>query len=180
MKKAISITGILTIILFLYHAIICTCLYGGVMKYSSVFKASGGFVFLIILVHFLCNFIELIKRTIRKKNVKNYTKLNKDNYLQNYSGYLIAIFVVIHIILMECFMLFKTSIFYITVLTTQIIFTFLLFQHIYLSIPRLFISLGIISKESTYEVVKKATLVISIVLAVCIMGIQFIYYIRLI
>lgn len=167
LRKINSIILILILFILIRHAIITSLCMAGLIKYSPNLKETGRELFLCLLLHIIISFYLFIKDKIKQKNIKTYSFIRKDTDIQIYSGIVIIVFIILHIIIYQASVMNLP----LSIKIMHIIIDTLLFIsiniHLQVSIPRLLISFGFLKADQSYQ---KINMLIKIALFIILVG----------
>lgn len=178
LRKFNSILVILIFILLCLHSLLSALLFLNWIGYTPMIKVYGLLLLAIVFIHIIISLHLFLKDRKNQKRIRLYNHINNESSIQAYSGVLIIVCIVLHILSY----IFLPA--YIPILSWKIahllvdtLLFIMLFIHLQLSIPRLLMSLGFLTEDDSYDNCKRYFNIILGVLVVILFLVELSYYI---
>lgn len=171
-RKINTIIIVIIVLLLAFHAAANVLLFTGLVGYSPIFKASGRWLFYPLVVHIAISLYLYITDKLKKS--RDYKNLTKETTIQIVSGIFIILFAALHI-LNHSLGTMNPDEFLIHIIVDNLLFISIA-AHLYVSIPRLFVSLGFLEGEGDYGTAKKRIGIFILIALLIIFTAQAIFY----
>ena len=152
LRKINSLVLLVIFILLLTHACESILYLIGLSPYSPNMQVTGRRLFLWVFLHVIISLYLVIRDKISNRKFKKYTTRAKDTQKQVISGIAIVIFVILHVVTYSIspVNILNNQMIYIHLIIDNLLFYSLL-THLTISIPRLMMSFGFLTKKDAYE-----------------------------
>ncbi|WP_379129645.1 hypothetical protein [Paenibacillus sp. sgz500958] len=157
MKKITAIFGALSTVFFLIHLVVACIYYVGIMPYGYIHMTIGGILSITMSIHMIAATTLMVQNRQRDKKAKQYPKLNMSVVLQFATGIFTGIFLLLHVLVIELNKSFDGTIFDVIYVSVEFLFILVVCTHIAVSVPKHFISMGLIKRRETYPLIQKRT-----------------------
>lgn len=170
MRKINTILVTLIIIMLGKHGITSALYFLGIIDYSSNFIMTGRRLFIVVGVHILVSSALYLKDKLNRRGLRFYKELSKPTIVQMITGMLIFLFMLFHwgsyakVSAKQVPDVFSVALKHWSV---DVIFISSIMLHLYVSIPRWIISLGLVKERKHFQKAKKC---ITIILAIAWSG----------
>ena len=152
LRKINSLVLLVIFILLLNHACESILYLIGISPYSPNMQVTGRRLFLWVGLHVIISLYLFIRDKISNRKFKKYAVIGNDTQKQVLSGMGIVIFVILHVITYSIspVNILNNQMIYIHLVIDNLLFYSLLI-HLTLSIPRLMMSFGFLTKKDAYK-----------------------------
>lgn len=166
MKKTTTILGVFTMIIFILHAVISFAYFMGLREYSFAYNITGVILAGIMTFHFIFGLIIIIRTSKKTANERFYMKYILEYSLHNMTGIFSFALALVHSLFIELNRYFQTPIFSMCWLITDVLLYTVVFVHLSISIPHMFIGFGLCTNSDTYKKIKKVTYILGVICTV--------------
>lgn len=176
LRKINSILIVILILMLVYHALLATLYFLGIIGYMPDFKITGRRLFYPLVLHIIISLYLYLKE---KTKSKRYSNLIKETNQQLITGICIIIFAALHIINYSLGSVSDNADIFRT-LSHIIVDNLLIVSialHLRVSIPRLMISFGFLEGKNDYANAKSKINMFILVLLIIIFMAEAIFYI---
>ncbi len=163
-KKVIAFFGFMSVSTFIWHSILTVKYFLGLMPYHPVLNIGGIMLAVFLTIHMIFALINMVKNAKRTRNERFYMKFIPEHGLQNVSGICIFGFAVLHSIFLELHKVFGTQALDIAWWVSDIFLYLTVAVHLWISLPHIVISCGIVTNRKMYDIIKTIVGIISIVI----------------
>lgn len=178
MKKINIIFGALSVLMLLVHGVASGLYQGGILPDSLIYRFTGGLLSIAVIPHMIFSLVLQARNSVKDKNIKVYLGLNVQTVMQNMTGILSIVFILLHVVTVELSyagIIPQSPVFVVVQMVLFMIFISLVCIHLMFSLPRMFVSMGLILKESSYSKVQRMTTVLVSIFWVLFAAAQWMY-----
>ena len=152
LRKINSLVALIIILLLLCHALESLLYLTGISPYSPSMQVTGRRLFLWVMLHMIISLYLFLKDKHNNRKFKKYDHIRNDTRRQAISGIAIVILVILHVVTYSIspVNVLNNYMIYIHFIIDNLLFCSLLI-HLTISIPRLMVSFGFLTEESSYE-----------------------------
>ncbi len=152
LRKINSLVALIIILLLLCHALESLLYLTGISPYSPNMQVTGRRLFLWVMLHMIISLYLFIKDKYENRKFKKYNNIRNDTRKQAVSGIAIVVLVILHVVTYSVSPVnvlnnYMTCVHFVI---DNLLFCSLLI-HLTISIPRLMVSFGFLTEESSYE-----------------------------
>ncbi|WP_405110999.1 hypothetical protein MHH28_01875 [Paenibacillus sp. FSL K6-1217] len=176
MKKIVAISGALSTLFFLIHLIVACIYYTGMMPYGYIHMTIGGILSIVMSVHMISAIFLMVKNRQRDKKAKQYPQFNMSTVIQSATGIFTGIFLLVHILVIELSKRIDGTAFNIIYVSAEFLFLLTIGLHMAVSVPKLFISMGVIKKRENYPRFIRGTYLFLALVLVMYIGSQIMFW----
>lgn len=178
-RKINSLLVIIIIVLLLWHGLFSVLYMLGLVNYTPDMVTTGRRLFLFVMLHMIFSLYLYFKNKYRRIKIKTYFNIQNKTLVQAFSGMGILIFMFLHYISYSMIPINPNLPFIVSLI--HIIIDTLLFTmiclHLTISIPRMLISFGFLSKDKIYDNFENNTKNLLIIVLVLFFLIELTFYI---
>lgn len=152
LRKINSLVLLVILLLLLWHALESLLYLIGLSPYSPSLQVTGRRLFLWVMLHVVISLYLFVKDRHANRKFRKYDNVRNDTRIQVISGIAILLFVILHVVtysISPANVLGNYMVF-IHLVIDNLLFCSLLI-HLSISIPRLIVSFGFLTKENSYE-----------------------------
>lgn len=176
MKKIVAISGALSTLFFLIHLVVACIYYLGAIPYGYIHMSIGGVLSIVMSIHMISAVTLMVKNRQRDKHAKQYPQLNMSMVIQSATGIFTGIFLILHVVVIELNKSLDGTIFNIIYVSAEFMFLLTVSMHIAISVPKHFISMGVIKKRENYPLAIRGTYIALSLIMVMYVGSQIVFW----
>lgn len=180
LRKINALLVIIIVLMLLNHAVRSLLYLYGLIPHSPSFQITGRRVFMVLCLHIILSLYLYFRDKSRRNGITIYPDIIKETNFQVISGICILFFMILHVVSYSYAPADTTMSFFVIVI--HFIVDNLLFVsitiHLSVSLPRLLVSLGFLSKnKESYEISRKRINIILGIIFVLLFIAEIIFYI---